>query len=568
VSEEHYASLMARASILVKEGRFEEAATVYVQAIEAGRKEYKEDSPQVAQALDKLSACYKTLDRHLDAEKTTHEATRIFLKLLRLKGRTLAAQQKYVDAEKEYREALRICERGFGADHAETATCLDNLATNLRVQSRYVESIQFAQRGMEIRMRVYGEDHAHTAASFANVGLLYNLLGQYEKAQELLVKSLIKREKLFGKDHLAVAESLGYLASLYRDLGRFDEAIALGERCVQIRKNLLPPEHPLTAAAIHNLALSRERRTGDAAPAVIEAAASDGGDAKPPVVVAGVPDLPPEGHRAGLWIAATLLLGGLLAGVAFWFFPPLGITIGIAVTLLGVLAMIGVVSIEALLIGLGARLRRLGGADEIVDRDTVVLGRPVPSSNGASGGVSKGGVEIEAISRKGAITALEARQLVQLGKDPLDLSAIHSLTLAAADELAKHRGTLMLNGIREVRSKLAKSLKWHQGPLELDGVPELTEAAAAHIARHEGDLNLGGLRSLPRAIAQHLAYHKGTLKLNGVRTMDEEAARKIILHKGPIQLRECRLISEETRRILRSHPHIDFPGGQVDEPGQ
>lgn len=548
MSDAYFSSVVARAILLMKERNWAQALATLLEAEQIARSEFGQDDRRLAAVLDKLAVVYKECGRDLDAEHAVHDSTRIALLHLRRRGRSLAEQQKYTDAEQAYREALRICERGYSAEHSETATCLDSLATNLRSQSRYVEAMAHCKRALDMRLVIHGENHGHTAASFSNLGHLHRLLGQHGQAQELLVKSLVIRKQVYGPNHHYVAESLDRLASLHRDLGKFDDAIDYGEQAVRIRREALGAEHPLTAASIHNLALSRERRVGDVA-----AIPSSPPSEPTPASVPAAPVATRDSHAPGYWILAAVVTGLLAASVTFTYMPWIGAAVAVGVLILGVLGLVSVVSVDALLQTAFIRARRIFAETDEVDRDAVVLG--VMSAAGQA--------TIEARARKGMLSAADARELVRTGRDPLDLHFVHSVTQAAADELAKHRGGLLLNNLREVRSKLAKSLRWHKGRLELNGVPELTEAAAAHIARHDGDLCLSGLRELPNAVAKQLAHHRGLLELDGIKTISEQAAGWIIKHRGTVRMTNCRLVSAETTRILRSNPLIDFPDQRV-----
>lgn len=542
--------LLAKATILAKEFRWLDALECLEQAELLTRRDFGEEDKRLAAVLEQKCRSLRGLGRTLEAERTMHEATAIHLKLHRGRGKALARLQKYTDAEREYREALRICEKALGGDHRETATCQDNLATCLRSQSRFEEALLLASRALETRESVLGSDHGHTAASLSNVGHLYRILGRFDQAEPLLRKSQIVREKVYGPDHPHVAESLDRLASLYRDLGRFDEATTLGQRVLAIRTDKLGPDHPLTAAAAHNLALSRERRVGDVAPTATEIAGNDcDSAATESVVVVESPKSRVRRHAVTYWIIGGVVATLSTAAAILVYAPWASALFMLAVAVITLLRFLGFESIDEWWNHGSDRIRRMVTEPDAVDRDAVVLGKA--SSDAAT--------RIESISRKGQLSVEEARELVSYNVNPLDLAFVHSLTQAAADEITKQRGTLKLNGIVEVKSKLAKSLRWHRGRLELNGVHELTEAAAAHIARHEGDLCFNGLRELPEFVAKHLAHHKGMLELKGVRAIQEEAAGWMIKHRGDVQLHECRLTSEETKRILRSAPQIEFP---------
>ncbi|MFM9024646.1 MAG: tetratricopeptide repeat protein [Planctomycetaceae bacterium] len=550
MSEDSFASLMARASVLVTEDRCLAALDPLAHAEQMARR--AEDERGLIRALSLKSHCLYKVGSNVEAERAKHEAVVLELRQHRRNAKALANEQKYADAEKEYREALRICEKNLGANHSETATCMDNLASCLRMQGRLQEALMFAKPALETRLHILGLFHDHTAQSLSNTGHLYRLLARFEEAEDALGKSLVVREKLLGVEHPCVAESLDRLASLRRDQGRFDDAINLGERALKIRKEKLGPDHILTGASQQNLAISRERRPVD-----IRADASDSnGDgcepciAEQPIVVVDDPSTQlRERHAAGYWIVGASIAALSIAAVIYLYAPWIAAVFAIVVAVILALGLSGLTVVDEWWSRGGDRIKKMMNESVAVDRDAVVLGN----------GSSAAGERIASISRKGPLSVDDARELVRLGVDPLDLVFVHSLTQAAADELAKHRGTLKLSGIVEVKSKLAKSLRWHRGRLELDGVHEFTEAAAAHISRHDGDLRLNGLRELAPFVARHLAHHRGLLELNGVRTMTEEAAGWIIKHRGGVHLHECRLVSEETKRILRSAPQIEFP---------
>jgi len=555
MSESRFSSLMANAVILMERQQWQDALRSASDALMLARSEFGDDDKRLAEALEKQVLAFKHLGRDLDAERALHEATQIRIKHIRRRGLSFSEEHKYADAEKLYREALLVCERVYGRRHRETATCLDNLATCLRSQSLFVEATMHATRALDIRKELLGEDHVHTAASLSNVGYLYRLLGRFSEAQPLLVQSLVVREKHLGADHPHVAESLDRIASLCRDLGRFDEAAGLCERALGIRRASLGDEHPLTAASLNNLALIRERRSGDEVSVV--AALPRAHDTAPPTIrTAAASRKTTEDHASGLGILAAVVVGAVLAAVAFWFVPWAGVSVVAVTGVVAILTALGVVPLDSIARRAGAWLKRSMAEDEAVDRDAVVLG---------DGGMRS---DVAAILKKGVLTVGDARVLAKL--DNLDLDHVHSLTQAAADALARQRGTLKLNGLRELRSKLAKSLRWHEGILQLNGVHELTAAAAAHIARHSGDLHLNGVRELSGEVTKHLAHHRGLLHLDGVRSLEDDAANWLIKHRGKLTLHGLRLVTRQTFRTLQSNPLIELPddvGGQFENLG-
>jgi tetratricopeptide (TPR) repeat protein len=550
--DESFSSLMARAVIMFNDGQFGDALNQLHKAVELARK-LPPPSKELAQALEFRSKVHRKRDSLLEAERDLHESVTIYLKRIRRKGRSLSGQHKYREAENLYREALEVCRKTFGPRHRETATCLDNLGSNLKFQSRFQESLLHCQNALEVRQELLGDEHAHTATSFCNVGYLYRLLGRHDDALPLLVKSLQIRERLLGGDHVAVAESLDRIASVYRDQGRFAEALPHCDRALQIREDTLGLEHPLTGASKNNKALILERRkedrSGDSSAGVdAGAGAFAENDAVTPAAPQGRESH--ESHAAGYAILAVVGLGATTTGVLFWFLPLLGVVVGLAVIAFTAGSFLTSVSFESLVLRALGRARAAKAKAAQPDRDSMVLGR----ANGR-------GVEVKPASRSSVLTADGARELPDYAaSDVLDLHWVKSMTPAAADELATRLCGLCINGLEDLPSKLAKALRKHQGSLELDGITEITVPAAAAIRFHEGPSLKLGLLEVSVQVAEHLAHHRrGSLLLPRLRTIDEDCASWIIKHRGAVELKGLQLVTRHTVRILRSAPHIILP---------
>ena len=540
-----FSSLMARAAILVQQGERQAALVNLDEAVAVARAEFSEHDKRLAQALEMRCNVYRALDRRIDAERDMSEAVMIRLKHVRRKCAGLSQAHKYQEAEHLYREALDTCHRFFGPRHRETATCLDNLASNLRLQSRFEEAVIHATEALDIRQEILGVDHAHTAASLCNLGFLYRILGRYEEAVTHILKSLVIRERRLGPAHPLVAENHDRLASTYRDLSRFDEAEDHCKRALKIRTEALGADHPLTAASKNQLALIRERRS--------DGATALGGDgvavSKPSVptpIVTPAAKQREEGHVVGYAILAALILGGGASAALAWYLPYFGAAAGIVVVAFTAVSFLFSLPFEAVVLRGVGWLRRLMVKPDLPDRDVIVLGRPM------------GEVEIGPASRSKVLTADNVNQLPN--RAVLDLYWVVELTLAAAEALAARNCRLQLNAVRALPSKLARALKTHRGSLHLNTVAELTTAAAAHIARHNGPmLQLNGLRTLTCDVAEHLAHHRGELHLDGLHAVDHEAAEWLVKHGGRLTLLGLRVVSRQTVRLLRTNSFIVLP---------
>ncbi len=558
-----FSSQIARATLLQAEGDHEAALQSLQEAANQAAAEYGSDDNRLAVVLEQQVGVLRALGRHRQAEDVLQQATGVRMKNARQSGRALEAQQKYDEAEQLFREALAISERVYGDQHRETATCLDNLATCLRKQGRYVDAVTFCSRSLEVREAILGKKHAHTATSYSNLGFLYRTLGRYEEAQTLLAQSLAIREQSLGTNHPYVAESLDRLAGLCRDLGRYEEAAELCKRGLQIRRETLGDDHPLTAASLNNLALSREERQGDRpltdsaalARELSEPAASPARPAQPGSERAArarkpsphASGKPAWSTRARMMLAAGLLLGIAGSAAAFWLLPIAGVALAAAVILVGIGSFLELISVETILRKAGRLLRTTFVRESASARDRVLLGEIGDSQT----------LRLGSDAASNVLTSRHAKALARL--DHVDLDHVSVLTLAAADELGRHRGTLRLNGIKAVRSKLARPLGNHSGCLQLNGATLVTPAATAYLCRHTGDLQLNALTEITTEHAEHFAHHTGVLQLNGLRTLDEEAASWLLRHKGRLSLLGLRLVSRQTVKLLRTNPAVQLP---------
>lgn len=77
------------------------------------------------------------------------------------------------------------------------------------------------------------------------------------------------------------------------------------------------------------------------------------------------------------------------------------------------------------------------------------------------------------------------------GTRVLDFQALESISVEAAEELAKYPGELYLSSIRTLTSELAEALSRHTGVLVLNRVENLTPEVARILVRHEGYVGFG-----------------------------------------------------------------------------
>jgi len=194
-----------------------------------------------------------------------------------------------------------------------------------------------------------------------------------------------------------------------------------------------------------------------------------------------------------------------------------------------------------------------------------------------------------------ALTAEEARRLVdeRLSGDvdnpgSLCLDGLTDLPEGVAEQLARHCGTLTLNGLPqlspvaaaliagsegvehlelnslpEIALEVAKLIRSHGnhgqffngGLLALDGLAKVSDDVAYELAQYGGQLSLCGLAQISPDLAEILAKHEGTLLLNGLEEVTLPVAAALASQQGTLSLDGLATLSPEAAGALAQHEH-------------
>lgn len=118
-------------------------------------------------------------------------------------GDALAGQDRYVEAEAAYREAVAGFLASERPEHPEVAYCLHNLADTLTSQGRASE------------------------------------------AEDAYRESIRRKERSLGARHYEVGASMNNLAALLFETGRRKEARECSRRALELVRDALPANHPV-----------------------------------------------------------------------------------------------------------------------------------------------------------------------------------------------------------------------------------------------------------------------------------------------------------------------------------
>ena len=211
------------AGALISDGRYDEAARYYEEAV-------REET------------------RLLGAE---HPSTLVSMVNL---ARTYRNQGQWKEAEKLNVQVIETSTILLGAEHPDTLTSMDNLASTFWNQGRWKEAEELNLQVIETRKQVLGPEHPDTLNSMDNLSMTYKSQGQWKEAEELNAHVIEKRKEELGAEHPDKLISMSNLASTFWSQGRWKESEELEVQVIETRKRVLGAEHPDTLFSMANLA--------------------------------------------------------------------------------------------------------------------------------------------------------------------------------------------------------------------------------------------------------------------------------------------------------------------------
>jgi len=165
----------------------------------------------------------------------------------------LYEQGRYREAEPLLLEAIADLEQGYGANHLEVATALNNLAICYKYLARFADAGPLYQRALTITEQALGPNHVEVATIYHNLGGLEHAAGNWMRGEPFARKSVRIRARALGADHPDVAADMTALAALLDQQKKYDEAERLYRRAMTIVERAYGPEHHLLAVNLNNL---------------------------------------------------------------------------------------------------------------------------------------------------------------------------------------------------------------------------------------------------------------------------------------------------------------------------
>jgi tetratricopeptide (TPR) repeat protein len=94
-------------------------------------------------------------------------------------------QQRFGEAEKLYRRAIRIFEAAFGPIHYELGVNYNNLVALHAARGNLREAKNLYQRALDIKQRLLGHNHPDVAMTLHNLAMLYTQQGDNDRARAI-----------------------------------------------------------------------------------------------------------------------------------------------------------------------------------------------------------------------------------------------------------------------------------------------------------------------------------------------------------------------------------------------
>jgi tetratricopeptide (TPR) repeat protein len=222
------------ASLLKRQGRYEEAAPLLRSALIGGQAALGPAHPSTLGTMQNLAL------------------------LLSEVGALEEANGLYRGSLEGYEHALAAAPVG-SPQHTQiqgyVMSTVCNLANLLAEQGRFEEAEPLYRRALDGFERSLGAMHPSTLSTLNGLAILLAEQGHHEEAIELFRRALDGYEGLLGAEHPASIDTTNNLANVLADAGKPDEASPLFERALKAKEAALGKDHPSTLGTAHGYAL-------------------------------------------------------------------------------------------------------------------------------------------------------------------------------------------------------------------------------------------------------------------------------------------------------------------------
>ncbi|KAL4971001.1 uncharacterized protein BDV14DRAFT_206652 [Aspergillus stella-maris] len=235
------------AKSIFKQGRYDEAVSIYQDVLRQQALFLPSDHLDVLNTRELLAQVYRNQGQHdqaitlynmvLDSYRASGLATHLeALHCMVNLANTYRAQAQYDLAKQLYKDASREVSAKLHADHPTALSTKLFKAINLRELQRHDEAEEDFRDVIERSARVLGLLHPDTLKATMNYAILCDRSGKPVEAEEVYRQTLDGREKKLGVDNPYTLRTVERLVSLLWNQGRLDESLEITNRTLANQK--------------------------------------------------------------------------------------------------------------------------------------------------------------------------------------------------------------------------------------------------------------------------------------------------------------------------------------------
>ncbi|MEM6291124.1 MAG: serine/threonine-protein kinase [Myxococcota bacterium] len=245
-------------SVAYGDGRYDDAVSLYRQALAMAERAEPVDHLLRTQILGSLANVLGVLAKHEESETLLRERVEVVSLALGPQhpsaaqarsdlGVSLVRQGRFAEAEAELRQSLATFDAALGEGARGTGDVRSNLGVVLASQGRLREAEAVFRAELQVWLDADEGDSVALAVAHEHVGVALMQQGDSEAALPLLTQALEIRERVLGPEHPDLVFSHSNVADAYNELDRYDEAEDGFRRALAIAQKTFGSEHPSVA---------------------------------------------------------------------------------------------------------------------------------------------------------------------------------------------------------------------------------------------------------------------------------------------------------------------------------
>ncbi len=255
------------AKVLIEQGRYEEATTIFMSQIVAsgdapeGTRNPSDQSillHNIATAFE-AQGLYKAAEKAIDASLMLKEAILgrehpSYGQSLHTRGTILLRQGRIGASVAVFREVVEVLRTTLGEDHYAYGVALSSLASAMEDDGGNSEVEALRRQAVKITIETRGKAHPESLTAIQNFAVMLAEHENFDEAEQLLRTSLAAQDEALGGEHPLAGDVRLNLASVLALQGKYDEAHPLLLEASNILENALGGNHPRYATSLHNAA--------------------------------------------------------------------------------------------------------------------------------------------------------------------------------------------------------------------------------------------------------------------------------------------------------------------------